>query len=328
MSKEKKTQDEESDKKDSKKDSSKTSRRRSRKKSDKEVEELKEEAVKEELPVKKKKKVIYKKIIVDFWKTDLHGVEVGIRQKEQLRAKSRQFSKDLDIYGAIIENGQRTGFVGIRKEAWEKGIDEEYEMEGGEVLGPSKATIGRLVIKAFTDEINWMGSLEEQVALELPRSYYTALPVFTVVMPRFEFMIRIERIYSRMGNLYVTTLVTEEKGEKKILEIFEIDEKLLTFGSDWVVRRRSIGNKDIVAELDGKILNIGGKVVIKIYDEKLAKNRIFRTMLILFAAMTKYHTKVKKKIFEIRKRIFKGDLMIIPTHQELELMRNPRSIRR
>ncbi|MHA1270256.1 MAG: hypothetical protein ACTSPY_10755 [Candidatus Helarchaeota archaeon] len=290
--------------------------------------DIKVEAEEKEIK-KKKKRNVYRKIIVDFWATSMHGEEIGVRQMEQHRAKSRQFSKDMDIYGAIIEGGEKTGFVGWRKDAWESGIDEESEEEGGEILGPSKATIGRLVIKTFTDETNWTGTLEEQVTMEIPRSYYAPLPVFTIIIPRFEFMIRIERIYSRTGNLYVTSLITEEgKDKEKLFSIFEIDEKLLTFGSDWVVRRRSADKKDIVAELDGKILNIGGKVVIKIYDEELAKNRAFRMLLILFAAMTKYHTRVKKKIKQVRKQIMNGEIQIKPTHQELELMRNPRSIRR
>ena len=106
----------------------------------------------------KKPKVTYKKITVDFWATDWHGEEIGIRQAEQHRAKSRQFSKDMEIYGAILENGNKIGFVGWRKEAWESGIDEEPEEIQGEVLGPSKAQIGRLIIKSFTNESNWTGT--------------------------------------------------------------------------------------------------------------------------------------------------------------------------
>jgi len=279
--------------------------------------------------VQKKKRIAYKKLTVDFWATDLHGEEVGVRQDAQHRAKSRQFSKDMEIYGALFEDGKKVGFVGWRKEAWESGIDEEDEEVEGEILGPSTAEIGRLIIRCFTNESNWIGSLEEQVVLELPRSYYEPLPVFTIIIPRYEFVIRVERIYSRTGNLYCTTLITKEKGDKeKIMDIFEIDEKLFTLGSDWVVRRRGANKKDIVAKLDGKILNVGGKVDITIYDEELAKNRAFRMLLVLFAAMTKFHNKVKKKIRKVREQIFNGEIQIKPTHQELEMMRNPRTIRR
>lgn len=280
------------------------------------------------------KRTTFKKIVVDFWATDLHGAEVGIRQEEQHRSKSRQFSKDMEIYGGLAEDGENAGFVGWRKEAWESGIDEEPEEEEGVVLGPSTASIGRLVIKAFSDKSNWEGTIEEQVSMELPRSYYAPLPVFTVIIPRFDFMIRLERVYSYMGNLYVTSVVTQEKKDKeKIMDIFEIDEKLWTFGSDWIVRKRGLGpgadkKKDIVAKINGKILNIGGKTVIKIFDEELAKNRVFRTMLLLFAAMTKFHGKVKKKIKNVRKQLMDGEIQIKPTNQELQLMRNPRGLRR
>ncbi|TFF88231.1 MAG: hypothetical protein EU549_03410 [Promethearchaeota archaeon] len=274
------------------------------------------------------KRTTYKKIAVDFWATDLHGEEIGIRQQDQHRAKSRQFSKDMEIYGGIKEDEEKSGFIGWRKEAWKSGIDEEPEEEEGVILGPSTATIGRLVIKAFSDKSNWQGTLEEQVSMELPRSYYKPMPTFTVILPRFEFLIRIERIYTYMGHLYVTSIITEEKGDEKIMDMFEIEEKLWTFGSDWVVRRRGAEKKDIVAKIDGKVLNIGGKTVVKIFDEKLAKNRVFRMLVTLFAALTKHHGKVKKKIKKTRQQILDGEIKIEPTHQELELMRNPRSIRR
>ena len=62
--------------------------------------------------------------------------------------------------------------------------------------------------------------------------------------------------------------------------------------------------------------------------KELAKNRAFRMLLVLFAAMTKFHNKVKKKIRKVREQIFNGEIQIKPTHQELEMMRNPRTIRR
>ena len=278
---------------------------------------------------KKRKRVTYRKMVVDYWATSMHGEEIGIRQDEQHRAKSRQFSKDMDIYGAIKEGDEKIGFVGWRTEAWESGIDDEPEEEEGTILGPSTAEIGRLIIKSFSDESNWTGTLEEQPALELPRSYYKPLPVFTILLPRYEYLIRIERIYTTTGNLYCTSLIVQEGKDKlKIMDMFEFDEKLFTFGSDWLIRRRGANKKDIVAKLDGKVLNIGGKIVIKIFDKVLAKNREFRMVLTLFAAMLKYHDKVKNKVKEVRKQILKGEIQIKPSNQELQLMRNPRSIRR
>ena len=111
----------------SSKSESKRKEKEKEKKSEKET--LKTEP---QLSEGKKKKIVYKKIVVDFWATGLHGEEIGIRQLEQHRAKSRQFSKDLDIYGSIIEDGNKVGFVGWRTEAWESGIDEEPEEEGEE----------------------------------------------------------------------------------------------------------------------------------------------------------------------------------------------------
>ena len=76
---------------------------------------------------------------VDLWVTNLNTTEIGIYQHSRHRAKSRQFTKDMDIYGAVKENGEKTGLIGYRKELWKSnnGMDK------------------RLVIKQFTDEMNW-----------------------------------------------------------------------------------------------------------------------------------------------------------------------------
>ena len=49
-----------------------------------------------------------RKIIVDLWRIKLHGEIVGIKQKEEHMAKSRQFNRDLELFGEVREeiNGE------------------------------------------------------------------------------------------------------------------------------------------------------------------------------------------------------------------------------
>ena len=66
----------------------------------------------------------YYHFIVDIWITNLNCTEFGIYKHSRNRAKSRQFTSDMDIFAEVIENGERTGLSatartsGRRTEAW------------------------------------------------------------------------------------------------------------------------------------------------------------------------------------------------------------------
>ncbi len=59
---------------------------------------------KEEEPVEEApepKRITYKKIKVNFWRTRLHEEELGIYQSLKYQAKTRYFAKNFDIEGVI-----------------------------------------------------------------------------------------------------------------------------------------------------------------------------------------------------------------------------------
>ena len=64
-----------------------------------------------------------KEIVVDLWKTGAHGIEIGLKQDEQHRAKSRQFSKGTDIIGEYKE-GDKKGYVTYRTGPWDDEKDD------------------------------------------------------------------------------------------------------------------------------------------------------------------------------------------------------------
>jgi hypothetical protein len=76
--------------------------------------------------------------VVDVWITNFNSIEFGIYKHSRNRAKSRQFTSDMDIYAEILENGERTGLLGYREDLWRKN------------LGMDK----RLVFKLFGERLN------------------------------------------------------------------------------------------------------------------------------------------------------------------------------
>ena len=53
------------------------------------------------------KKLVYKKILVNFWRTRLHDEELGIHQQLKYQAKTRWYSKNFDMEGVIEEDDQK-----------------------------------------------------------------------------------------------------------------------------------------------------------------------------------------------------------------------------
>src|SRR5512137_2504875 len=43
-----------------------------------------------------------KKIVVNMWKTGMHGARIGIKKDAQWQSKSRQFSPEMDIVGDVL----------------------------------------------------------------------------------------------------------------------------------------------------------------------------------------------------------------------------------
>src|SRR6185503_10587614 len=90
-------------------------------------------------PAKSAKASQWAEFIVDVWITNLNSIEFGIYKHSRNRAKSRQFTTDMDVFAEVIEKGERTGLLGYREDLWKKnqGMDK------------------RLVFKLFNETVNW-----------------------------------------------------------------------------------------------------------------------------------------------------------------------------
>ncbi|MHA1279388.1 MAG: hypothetical protein ACTSQI_06905 [Candidatus Helarchaeota archaeon] len=282
------------------------------------TEDMEKKAEQEEEPKKKKKekwkKITRRQFTVDFWRTSLHGEKIGIRQKDQQRAISRQFSKDMELYGEIREGHTEIGNIGFRNKEWN-----EYDI--------TKGKLSRLIIRFFDENGHWEGSIEEDTVLGMAYSlaYKEALPAFNLFIKGNSKIFKITPIEEGISDKLIMPIILQKDG--KIIDFLLFDRKQFTMGDDWEIYRLH-ERKKILADLDSKKLDIGGKVEVRIYDPELKNNKIFINTLILFASTIKFFGEVKKKLKEAFKLYIEEGFPFKPDRPELQLFINPRRFNR
>ena len=123
---------------------------------------------------------------VTVWITDFNSVEFGFYKNSRNRAKSRQFTTDMDIFAEVTENGERTGLLGYREELWKKAATSMDK---------------RLVVKLFTGELGWRATMDLMIGRSLQQTVGArGFPVtcFSINTNDDDFMIYLER----SGNKY------------------------------------------------------------------------------------------------------------------------------
>lgn len=248
---------------------------------------------------------------VDFWKTDIHGEEIGIRQKEVLMSKSRQFTRDMDLYGSVKLGSEETGYIGYRRGVWESGkvgLEEK-----------------RLVVKFFSKSISWIGSIEELVSRSVARSIGVGqpLPAFAAVLAEDRIVHYLEKIYRGpiRTETYVLSSVDEENG---FLHTVKLVGKRVSLGADFDVLYGAEEKK--VGKIDSKLLNIGGKVEVRLLDE-VAESKTLANLLVLFAATLRFQGEVESKLEKLIGLMKKEGRTIKVQSEELGLLVNPRILK-
>nr|MDO8111347.1 hypothetical protein [Candidatus Sigynarchaeota archaeon] len=277
--------------------------------------ETPEAEVEDKTPTKPGEK-FEKKVEVDFWMTNLHGAEIGIYQKERFMAKNRAFSKNLDLIGAIKEEGKPDGMFGVDKDNWHDVPEKDLAQK-------------RMVIKWFNSEsVAHLGTIELIVLNSLAASIASddELPVLKCVIPNYDFLVDLKKEHTRLpkvGEMFACSIKNEKEG-KWILVVF--DEKRLTVGSDWDVK---IGDgARVVAKIDEKVLNIGGKFVVTFLDKDLYKLAPFFKTIILFTMMLRFKKEIMESIGKLRDLVQKGKVKLDLAPEEEKFFWNPRLLRR
>ncbi|MHA1329204.1 MAG: hypothetical protein ACTSRH_18095 [Promethearchaeota archaeon] len=285
------------------------------KKSSKKSKEKKKSTKKEETPVSKRK-IVFKKIKVNFWRTRLHDEELGVHQQLKYQAKTRWFSKNFDIEGVVEIDDEKEFIIAFNKEQWEEGPDEEK----------------RLVCRIFTimEESmdaqpkggNFKGGVELSVTHSIIQSYEIKhpAPVFFLQVPGDIHLVRVNRGWRIVGSRWTFPLLPEQKEDQ--LQMVRA-KGVIGPGRNYKIY---IGKK-LIARVDGH--PVQKEFIIEIFDEDYAKDKTFVRYMILFGCACNFMNDAKKLVKKFFKEMKEtGTTIYKPPKTELDLFRNPRMMRR
>ncbi|MFW9786472.1 MAG: hypothetical protein ACFFE2_01510 [Candidatus Thorarchaeota archaeon] len=274
------------------------------------------------MPNKDPRKVgpVYRVFSQDLYSTGFHHEEMGFRQAEMWRAKSRQYSRDADIVGKIVERKrpvdgkrlskpERVGFIILRQSLWRRAEDELDR---------------RLVVKLFSNSGGWTATLEEMVAEEYALSFASGEPLvaFTVLTNENEFVTWVRQL--KRGGLSTENYSFYLLGPEKSFEVFRIEGTRVTLGDDFRVIR--LNGRKVVAKIDSKFGDLGGEYKVRIKDPVLAENEWFCRILQCFAIMVNYRERIRKKLRKGMNQWKKGAREPTQQRYELSLLANPRKL--
>lgn len=247
------------------------------------------------------------RLVVDIWITDFNFTEFGIYKHTRNRAKSRQFTTDMDIFGEIIENGERTGLFGYREEAWKK------------ALGMDK----RLVIKLFTENMNWRATMDLMVGRSLQQTIGArGLPVMTYSINTNDdqYIIYLERSANKWPFMpeHFSFFIIDSKGNP---EFYRLKRAFINIGGDYSLINQ---HGETVGYLDGKVFSIGGKWKCKI---KSGADKRLMTVMKLFGSMMVFNGDCRRHMKRLYKGMLTGKVKPEIDRQEADLYMNPRRVR-
>lgn len=254
-----------------------------------------------------KKGLAWHEFEVNVWLTDFNSVEFGIYRHSRNKAKSRQFTSDMDIYAEVIENGERTGLIGYRDELWKKSAGMER----------------RLVMKLFNESLNWRASMDFMVARSVQQTIGArGFPVVSYAMNigDHEFVVHLERSANKwplMPENFSFSLL--DAGEPRF---YRLRRALISLGGDYTVldeRDRTIGY------LDGRFFTLTGFWRGRIKTE-FASARLLM-VLQMFCGMLVFNRGVRRHVRSLYRDVQAGKHVPKLQRQESDLYMNPRRVR-
>ena len=219
---------------------------------------------------------------IDVWITNFNSIEFGFWKKDRNKAKSRQFTSDMDIFAEVTENGERTGLLGYREDLWTKntGMDK------------------RLVFKLFGEKLNWHATMDLMLGRSLQLTLGAhGLPViaYSVNVGDHKQMVYLERSAHKwpfMPENFSFFLLEDDK-----LDFYYLRRDIFALGQDYTLydqHDRPIGN------LDSKILSLGGKWRGRVLREH--KDKRLLMVLKLFCGMLLFNRGCRKHIKQTYQR--------------------------
>jgi hypothetical protein len=245
--------------------------------------------------------------LVEVWITPFNSIEFGFWKRERNRGKSRQFTTDMDIFAEVIENGERTGVLGYRKELWK------------DATGMDK----RLVFKLFSETLNWKASMDMMLGRSIQQTLgASGLPVtcYSVNTSTDDYIVYLERSAHKWPLLPETfSFFLMEGGEPKF---YKFKRALINLGGDYTLIDQ---HGERVGYIDGALLTIGGKWRCSVRGDH-ADPRLLMVMK-LFAGMVVFNGQARRHVKHLAREIHDGRLKPDIQRQEADLYMNPRRIR-
>ena len=253
------------------------------------------------------KKSQWAEFTVDVWITNFNSVEFGIYKRSRNRAKSRQFTSDMDIFAEVLEDGVRTGLLGYREDLWTKnsGMDK------------------RLVFKLFTESVNWRATMDLMIGRSLQLTLGArGLPVtcFSINVSDHENMVYLERSANKWPLLPENfSFFLLEDGKP---QFFRLRRDFIDLGGDYALYNHQ---NQIIGALDGKVFSIGGKwkgrVKLEYADPRLMM------VLKLFCGMLIFNDDARRHMRALAREVAAGRYTPKLEKQEADLYMNPRRVR-
>ena len=243
---------------------------------------------------------------VDVWVTNFNSVEFGFWRRDRNKAKSRQFTSDMDIFAEVIENGERTGLLGYREELWKSktGMDK------------------RLVFKLFNETLNWRATMDLMLARSLQLTFGakgTPVIAFSANLNDHEFMVYIERSahkYPFMPENWSFTIL-----EDGVPQFFRLRRDFIDFAGDYTLYNQ---HDDVIGRITGRLLSFGkwrGRIKREQADKRLVM------VLQLFCGMLAFNRGCRKHLKSLAADIAAGRIKPKIEKQEADLYLNPRRVR-
>jgi hypothetical protein len=247
------------------------------------------------------------RFVVDVWITNLNTFEFGIYKRSRNRAKSRQFTSDMDIFAEVVEDGERTGLLGYREDLWKNntGMDK------------------RLVFKLFTEGLNWRATMDLMVGRSLQLTLGArGLPVmaYSINTADDDFIVYLERSANKwplMPEHFSFFLM-----DNGVPEFYRLKRDLIDFGGDYTLYDQ---NNRAVGYLDGKVFSLGGKWKGRIKAGHADKRLL--AVLKLFSGMLIFNADCRRHMRNLSREVLRGTLKPKLERQESDLYMNPRRIR-
>lgn len=245
---------------------------------------------------------------VSVWLTNFNSIEFGFYKNSRNRAKSRQFTTDMDIIAEVIENGERTGLLGYREELWKKSVASMDK---------------RLVVKLFTGELGWRATMDLMIGRSLQQTLGArGLPVtsYSINTNDDDFMIYLERSANKWPMLPENFSFFIMHENRPVF--YRLARNWMSFVGSYTLydqHGKSVGN------LDGRLLSLGGHWTGRVKTGEHDKRLL--AVLKLFSSVIIFNRGARSHMRTLFADLTSGRLDPKLEKQEHDLYLNPRRVR-